>query len=97
MTAITRRCHFATIDNPLPSHGRPVITFRESDVAVVGGKTFVDPLPAAKGVEFEPERQFPMLDPETNEPTGVIATHAELYAMLYSLYRDAAKNVESQA
>lgn len=36
------------------------------------------------GFRFDPSIEFPVLDPSTNQPTGQIATGAQVYALIYS-------------
>ena len=41
-------------------------------------------------VEFDPAREIALRDPQTGKPTGAVMTYAEVYAVLYSAYLDAA-------
>lgn len=82
-----QRCHTVTIRNPLG--GAPTIEFGEERVIALDGedmRTWV----AGCIKAFSPTGQFPLLDPETNLPTGQTMTHAGLYQALYSLYMQTA-------
>lgn len=82
-----QRCHTVTIRNPLG--GAPKIEFAEERVIALDGEdmqTWVE----GCSKSFSPTGQFPLLDPETNLPTGLTMTHADLYMALYSLYMQTA-------
>lgn len=88
-----RRAHQVLIENPLPGAGTPIIRFMEQDVVQVGERQIATPLPGMPGgigVAFDPQREFPLLNPQTGEQVGTM-THAQLYAALYSVYMQAAQ------
>lgn len=85
--SVWQRCHTVVVNNQIKQ--TPVITFQEEKVIVLEGDDI------HQGVDgcskpFSPTGTFPMLDPETNLPTGQTMTHSELYAVLYSLYMQTA-------
>lgn len=82
-----QRCHTVTIRNPLG--GAPKIEFAEERVIAMEGedmRTWV----AGCEKEFSASGVFPLLDPQTNQPTGQSMTHEALYQALYSLYMQTA-------
>jgi hypothetical protein len=93
------RCRAVTITNPLPGRGPvqaitgieegPTAFFQEEKVVSNdGSQTTVDTGSCRKA--FYPAATIPMLNPETGEATGATVTHAELYAILFSLYMQTA-------
>lgn len=82
-----QRCHTVTIRNPLD--GAKKIEFAEERVIALDGE---DMRTWVVGCErlFVPGEQFKILNPETNQPTGQVMTHAQLYQALYSLYMQTA-------
>jgi hypothetical protein len=93
------RCRCVTITNPLPGHGHiqaitgieegPTAFFQEEKVVSDGSvQTSSDAGSCRKA--FDAWAAIPMLNPSTSEPTGASVTHAELYAILYSLYMQTA-------
>lgn len=89
------RCRTVTITNPLPGHGPkhfvtgvaegPCAVFREEKVISIGGEQTTVEAGSCK-CAFSPGASIALLDPSTGDPTGATVTHAELYAVLYSLY-----------
>jgi len=82
-----QRCHTVTVSNQAGQV--PFITFQEERVIALDGEDihkFVD----GCSKDFNPTDSFPLLDQTTNLPTGANMTHAELYAVLYSLYMQTA-------
>ena len=83
-----KRCADITIRNPLNSI--PSAIFIEEKVINIDTDTFKQN-DGTCFVEFDPTSgTFPVLDPSTGQPTGDIATHQELYRLLYSLYMQTA-------
>ena len=93
------RCRTVVITNPLAGTGPidpstnapfgPTANFHEEKVISIDGKqTTVDAGSCRKA--FDPAATIPLLNPETGEPTGATVTHAELYAILFSLYMQTA-------
>lgn len=70
-----------TIDNPRA--GIPTVTCAEEQVLSAGGVEHRQDV-GAMAFRFDPAAVFPVLDPETGEPTGQIATGAQVYALIYS-------------
>lgn len=82
------RCRCVTIVNPLTG-GAPTAYFQEEKViSIDGAQTTVDA--GSCGKAFNAGDAIPLLDPTTSNPTGSTVTHAELYAILYSLYMQTA-------
>ena len=86
------RSHSVQLNNPY--QGIPTITFLEEKIIQAGTAV----VKAAANVELgsdltlrllDPANTFPLLDPATDLPIGA-ATHGQVYALLYSLYRAAA-------
>ena len=89
------RCKSVTISNPYPGNGnvniitgiesKPSAQFQEEQVLSLPDKNlFSDSGYCSK--EFNPVTSFALLDTVTGNPTGAMATHEQLYQMLYSLY-----------
>lgn len=82
------RCRCVTINNPLTGDA-PIAYFQEEKViSIDGAQTTVDAGSCRKA--FDPAATIPMLDPATGVATGATVTHAELYAILFSLYMQTA-------
>lgn len=80
------RAREVTVSNNLD--GYRGIMFAEEQVSVLGDKVMRENT-GALHQEFTPENSltaFPLLDPETNEPTGATATFQDVYIALFSLY-----------
>lgn len=69
-----------TIDNP--RLGVPTVTCMEEQVLSVDGVEQRRDV-GVLAFRFDPAAVFPVLDPETGEPTGHTATGAEVYALIY--------------
>ncbi len=80
-----RRANSVVITNPLNNILAATVSFGEEDVMQKGD--FIVSKPAT-GVtaSFDPLGTFAVINPETGLATGQNMTHAELYAILYSLY-----------
>jgi hypothetical protein len=93
------RCSSVSITNPLPGTGErhiftgaeqgPVACFQEEKVLSIDGvQSTVNAGSCCK--VFDAAATIPMLDPTTGTATGTTVTHAELYAILFSLYMQTA-------
>lgn len=82
------RCYGLRVENR--RNETPYVIFDEESVAALGDKS-VQLSQATLRVEFDPAQTFDLYDPATLQPTGQTATHADLYAMLFSAYMSAAK------
>jgi hypothetical protein len=79
-----QRCHRLVIENPMGSIGK-VIMYEERVIDLEGTKVSNQVSFCEK--TFDPiTGTITLLNPETNEPTGQVVTHLELYNILYSLY-----------
>lgn len=96
------RAREATVINTL--NGYKGIMFCEEQVSVFGEKIMREGIGAIHQ-EFTAENagtEFPLLNPETNEPIGSTATFLDVYVILFSLYyhlaalRDAADEQSNQ-
>lgn len=83
-----QRCNVVVVANPL--NGIPKISFEEEKVLSMGTNTFKQNIGGCYK-NFSPTGSFPVLDVQTNEPTGAVMTHNELYVALYSLYMQTAQ------
>lgn len=82
-----RRCCNVFIDNAYGS--TPVIRFGEEKIFNIDGEIVIKPsMPCA--TVFSATGSVPLVDPETNLPTGETITHAEIYRILHSAYLQAA-------
>jgi hypothetical protein len=91
-----RRAKLVTITNPMG--GIPMISFAEEDVIkMADGTVFTSGHSTYCDARFEPEATFPIFNPVTGEATGATMTQAELYAIVYSLYMDAAAKRDNPA
>ena len=82
------RCRCVTITNPLAGDAATAYYQEEKVIGIDGAQTTVDAGSCRKA--FDPAATIPMLNPETGEATGATVTHAELYAILFSLYMQTA-------
>jgi hypothetical protein len=89
-----QRCRAVTINNPY--QGGPRAFFQEEEVVSFAGSTVNRDVGSCDAV-FDPVAgTIAMVDPTTNLPTGTTVTHAELYAILYSLYLQTATLRDAQ-
>jgi len=89
------RCRAVTINNPL-TDGTPMAYFQEEKVVSVEGSNLrVDSGACSKA--FDPAGTITLINPETGEPTGETVTHADLYAILFSLYMQTALERDAAA
>jgi len=95
-----QRCHTVRLNNPYQE--QPFIEFLEEKVINLDGQVLRQGVAGLCEKHFNPTDSFHLLDPTTNLPTGTSMTHAEFYAVLYSLYmqtaleRDAANSLPNQ-
>jgi hypothetical protein len=94
-----QRCHTVTITNPhaqantgpggaVPS---PMAFFQEEQVVdLPDGKVILTHVGTCSKA-FNPTEEFNIIDPRTGELTGTKMSHGALYAVLYSLYIQTAK------
>lgn len=72
-----------------PYGGVSSINFVEEKAINLGDRVITQPI-ANLSCPFDPQATFPGLDPSTGLPVGRDITHAEVYALLYSLYMNLA-------
>ena len=90
------RSNSVNIQNPL--NGTPSVTFNtETVIQLEGGATIVQPNMRWINKVFNSTEEFPIINPETNEPTGTFSTHSELYALLYSLFIKTVTDLDTQS
>ena len=80
------RAREVTVTNTLG--GYKGIMFCEEEVSIFGNKIMRENIGAIHQ-EFTAENagmEFPLLNPETNEPIGATATFQDVYVLLFSLY-----------
>lgn len=81
-----RRAYNINISNQYNS--QPHMAFNEEDVTILPNgellrKNIITPLVEV----YNPNKSFPLINPETDEPLGGTITHAELMVSIYSLYK----------
>lgn len=81
------RANQITINNPFAS--TPSINFSEEKIIQLGGST-VSQTVNGLNTSFNATSTFPILDPNTLEPTGETKSHMDIYTLLFSLYIDLA-------
>lgn len=82
------RSYSVSCQNPL--EGERQVIFHEETVVQAGAETIQRTQPMPLVVPFDEEATILLLNPLTGEPLGSSITHGELYAMLFSLYIQAA-------
>lgn len=82
------RCRTVTVQNPVGE--TPKAYFQEEECVALPNEQIIKRDLAAVQKEFSPSSTFPILNPQTAEPTGETATHADVYALLFSLYMQTA-------
>lgn len=89
VTTTTRwqRCYRMVISNMRAE--RPKLDCLEEQISVTDDKESSVTVPGCS-VSFDPPALVPMRDPITGDLTGKTVTHEHLYAILYSVYRQAA-------
>ena len=90
-----RRAVEVTVTNRL--NAVPMMGFIEEDVVQVGDRSFIQPVPGALGVPFNPAGSIALVNPETGAPLGATVSHQELYVILYSVYLKAAQDRDAAA
>lgn len=71
-------------DNPLDAY--PSVTFLEEDVTTINGVTTKVNSGKFTREMTDPATEFPIIDPQTNLETGMVATFGQFYVLGYSLY-----------
>lgn len=88
-----QRCYEIVVANPHPNKpgavASPRALFREEIVGTFDGQTLFREADFCIA-EFNPASIIEIYDPNTGDKTDQVATHAQLYTMLYSLYRQTA-------
>lgn len=98
------RCRCVTITNPLAGSEfdrnnnplGPVAYFQEQKVISGGGVQSMTDAGSCSKV-FNPTATISMRDPSTGALTGTTVTHADLYAILFSLYMQTALERDATA
>jgi hypothetical protein len=83
-----QRARLVLLQNPLV--GQKGATFQEESAVMLDGNVQSLGDVASIFAPFDPSGEIPLLDPTTGEPTGGVATHAQLYQIVFSLYRQVA-------
>lgn len=83
-----QRARLVLLHNPLG--GAKGATFQEERALSLDGQQSSLGDVGSYRVDFEADGTIPLLDPATGEPTGETATHAQLYQIVFSLYRQTA-------
>jgi hypothetical protein len=82
-----QRCHTVTVNN---QYGKtPSAIFQEEKIMDIGGQ-FIRQWTGQCEKVFNSTDTFPIINPTDNAPTGQVMSHAEFYAILYSLYMQTA-------
>lgn len=89
-----QRARRVVIDNPL--NGTPQVNFVEETVVDVGAEK-INRDAGNLYVAFDPTKQVAIIDPSTGAATGQTVTHAEVYAILHSVYLQAAGERDAAA
>lgn len=79
-----KRCVRMTFTNPHAGTG--VVRFEEEKAISIDGHVNLTPVNELFVRAFAADGSFPLRNPETGATIGTSMTHAELYAVLYSLY-----------
>lgn len=82
-----QRARLIQINNEL--NQTPFITFCEERVTVLPDKEFHEDV-GQLTCSFDPVGEIVLINPETDEATGATISHAEFYAIVYSLYKQLA-------
>jgi hypothetical protein len=88
-----QRAFRIVIENPYNSE--KTVTFSEEEAIDIEGEVVTRPVGTLR-IAFNPTETFPGLDPNTNLEVGREVTHAEVYALLYSLYMHLANQRDAQ-
>jgi hypothetical protein len=62
------------------------ITFSEQEIINIGDGEVLKRNVGSLSAVFTPEPEFPLLNPETGEPTGQTMSYGAVYVVLHSLY-----------
>lgn len=89
-----QRCYRVTIQN---NRGAiPSVTFDEQRITLLGDREIAENVDSCSDT-FNPSSVIEIRNPNTGEKTGQTITQAELYAIVYSLYIQAAKARDARA
>ena len=78
------RCRQVVVDNQL--NRTPSVTFTEERITTIGTETLKDQITAPIAVNYDPDVQIAILDPETLLPTETTVSMAFLNLAIYSAY-----------
>lgn len=80
-----------------PYEGTPSITFVEEEAINTGSEVseVVTRVVGNLSCQFNPESEFPVLNPVNNQSMGYDFSHGQVYALLYSLYMHLASQRDS--
>ena len=81
------RCNQVVISNPLGE--TPQIQFHESRVVKMADRHLTETQGVLQ-IAFDADKEVPLLNPETLEPTGQSMTMQQMYVALFSAYIQAA-------
>lgn len=93
------RCHTVICNNPLvpgPGSQKGVMFLEEGVINIEGNIVVLSNSGNQINVEYNPNGQFPLLNPLTGNPVGGFMTHDQLYQALFSLYRYSAEQRDLQ-
>lgn len=83
-----QRARLVLLHNPLS--GSKGVTFQEEAAITLDGVSSSLGDVGSVSAPFDAAGEIPLLDVITGEPTGATATHAQLYQIVFSLYRQVA-------
>lgn len=90
-----QRSHKGSFNNPIG--GTPGIYFGEEKIINLGDEVIHQEAGGITKLMNNPLATFPLVNPETNEPTGTTASYLDVYVILHSLYIAAAKDRDLSA
>jgi len=83
------RAQRVIVENP---YGRtPYVSYAEQEIVLIDSSDKVVRDVGMLSTEFDPDQEFPILNPETGEATGETAKMRDVYVLLHSHYIFAAK------
>jgi len=91
-----RRSFAVHFRNPYAHLEESGVTFEEEDVLVLADRV-INIVSGSITAGFTPTETFHLMDPATGQPTGVVASHMDVYVMLNSLYIDLALKRDAAA
>ena len=87
------RCHRIIIEKPKGS--TPTISFIEQRLIHIGD-TVIEQMRPGIYEQYDESKKFPILDPETDKPTGESASYATIFQLIKSAYVAAAQEGREQ-